>query len=208
VLARRLSSVAVLIALLAGPGTAQAFRLRTPQATIASNPADALLPDLPDAEEYDPATHCSKKRRRGMTLLQMWLEQRPRGVSWGVYRCEKWGKRSASLHAEGRAIDWHLDVTDAADKAEARSLIELLLAPDAAGNPRALARRMGVEEIIWDCSYWGAGMDQFRRYSACFTKRGRPRRHMDPTVGHRNHVHIGMTKRGAAAKTSFWAALT
>ena len=29
---------------------------------------------------------------------------------WGSYRCEKWGKGQASLHAENRAIDWHLDV--------------------------------------------------------------------------------------------------
>ena len=41
--------------------------------------------------------------------------------------------------------------------AAAAKLIELLLAPDKAGNQHALARRMGVEELIWDCSYWGAG---------------------------------------------------
>jgi hypothetical protein len=46
----------------------------------------------------------------------------------------------------------------------------------------ALARRMGVEE----------------------PKRGKPRKHVNVTVAHRDHIHIGMTKAGAAGKTSFW----
>ena len=114
---------------------------------------------------------------------------------WGSYRCEKWGKHQASLHAENRAIDWHLDVRAPADRRAAERLIRLLLAPDAAGNPQALARRMGVEELIWDCGYWGAGMTEFSQYSPCF-KRGRLRKHVNPTVAHRDHVHIGMTRRG------------
>ena len=75
----------------------------------------------------------------------------------------------------------------------------LLLAADAAD------RRMGVEELIWDCGYWGAGMTQFDKYPACFNKHGTRRKHVDPTVGHRNHIHIGLTKAGAARRTSFWS---
>ena len=63
---------------------------------------------------------------------------------------------------------------------------------------------MGVEELIWDCGYWGAGMTQFEPYPPCYGKRGKLKKHVDPTIGHRNHVHIGMTKAGAAARTSFW----
>jgi hypothetical protein len=112
-----------------------------------------------------------------MTALQRWLEANVRGVSWGTYRCEKWGKKQASLHSEGRAIDWHLD-----------------------------ARRMGVEEMIWDCGYWGAGMTQFEPYPVCFNKHGTRRKHVDPSVAHRNHIHFGLTKAGAARRTSFWSA--
>jgi hypothetical protein len=65
---------------------------------------------------------------------------------------------------------------------------------------------MGVEEIIWDCSYWGAGMDDFEPYSPCFSKNGERRKHVDPTVGHLNHLHIGVSKAGAAKRTSFWTA--
>ncbi|HEY3190987.1 MAG TPA: hypothetical protein VGJ70_26075, partial [Solirubrobacteraceae bacterium] len=88
--------------------------------------------------------------------------------------------------------------------AAARHLIDLLLAPDRAGNQHALARRMGVEEIIWDCSYWGAGSPEFGPYAPCYGKSGKLRKHVDPTVGHRNHIHFGFSRRGAAARTSFW----
>jgi hypothetical protein len=51
-----------------------------------------------------------------------------------------------------------------------------LLAPDSLGNPQALARRMGVEEMMFD------------------------------SVGHINHLHIGLTRAAAARRTSFWSA--
>jgi hypothetical protein len=169
------------------------------------NPADELAHLPIEASVYDPATHCSPKSRPGVEQLRAWLEDNVRGVFWGSYRCEKWGKRSASLHAENRAIDWHLDASVRADAHAAEQLIRLLLAPDTAGNPQALARRMGVEELIWDCGYWGAGMTEFTPYDPCFTKRGKPRKKVDPTVAHRDHLHIGMTKDGAMARTSFWS---
>jgi hypothetical protein len=169
-----------------------------------SNPADELTHVPIEASVYDPATHCSSKTRPGMVALQHWLEDNVRGVFWGSYRCEKWGRHEASLHAENRAIDWHLDAAVPADRRAARALIELLLAPDSAGNEQALARRMGVEELIWDCEYWGAGMSEFQPYRICYGKRGRLRKDVDKTVAHRDHIHIGMTKAGAAEKTSFW----
>jgi hypothetical protein len=191
-----------LLAVLAAP--ASAFRVQALLEPLAGNPAEALAVLEPDEERYDPATRCRPKPQTGMVALQRWLERNVRGESWGTYRCEKWGSRGASLHAEGRAIDWHLDVSRPADRAAARRLITLLLAPDSTGTPRALARRMGVEEIIWDCSYWSAGADEFRRYAPCFGANGTPRRRVDRTTAHRNHLHIGMTTAGARGRTSFW----
>ena len=197
-------AVAALSLAVAAP--AGAFRLGAAPGTVAHNPADRLA-DLPaDPEDYDPATHCSTATRPGMVALVAWLGRNARGTNWGTYRCEKWGPREASLHAENRAVDWHLDVGVPADRAAARELIDLLLASDRVGTPHALARRMGVEEIIWDCSYWGAGMDDFKPYSPCFNKHGDRRKHVDPTVGHLDHLHIGMSKAGAAKRTSFWTA--
>lgn len=196
---RRILLLALCAAATAAP--AQAFRLPADFGPLPGNPADRLGGPV-DAEAYDPATHCSgPQHRKGVVALQRWLQTNSRGVFWGSYRCEKWGRNSASLHSEDRAIDWH-----PADRAAARSLIDLLLAPDAAGEQRALARRMGVEELIWDCSYWGAGMQDFEPYGYCFGRDGRLRRRLDPTAAHRDHIHIGMTKRGAAGESSFWAA--
>jgi hypothetical protein len=183
---------------------AHAFRLPAELLPLKGNPANALAETPVDDETYDPARRCDPKSKPGVVRFTRWLERNAQGVFWGSYRCERWGKGSASLHAENRAVDWHLDVSKPADKRAARKLIGLLLAPDAAGNPRALARRMGVEEIIWDCSYWGAGMDQFKPYSPCFNKHGDPRRRVNKTVAHRDHIHFGLSKDGAKARTSFW----
>lgn len=168
------------------------------------SPADELAHLPIEASVYDKATHCSPKPRPGVVTLQAWLEENVRGVFWGSYRCEKWGKHEASLHAENRAIDWRLDASLSADRKEAARLTELLLAIDTAGNEQALARRMGVEELIWDCEYWAAGMPEFQPYGPCYGKRGRLRKHVNTTVAHRDHIHIGMTGAGARAKTSFW----
>ena len=200
---QRIVLLALCCAATAAP--AQAFRLPANFGPLPGNPADRVSAPI-EAESYDPATHCSgPQHRKGMLALEHWLQARTRGVFWGSYRCERWGKHSASLHAEDRAIDWHLDVTVPADRRAAERLIRVLLAPDVAGNPQALARRMGVEELIWDCGYWGTGMTEFRPYSVCYKRNGKKRKRFDRTAAHQDHIHIGMTKRGAAGRTSFWA---
>jgi hypothetical protein len=201
----RLVLAVILLALLAP--SAHAFpRLPYPIPPVKGNPADALV-DVPiEGFLYDRATRCHPRPNPGVAALAAWLDANVRGVFWGSYRCERWGRDSASLHAENRAIDWHLDVSVAADRRAADRLLRLLLAPDKAGNVQALARRMGVEELIWDCGYWGSGMPSFRPYGPCYTKRGKPRRDVDRTTAHKDHIHIGMTKAGARARTSFWAA--
>jgi hypothetical protein len=157
-----------------------------------------------DPYRYDHAKRCVKHPARGMLALQHWLEHHSRGSSWGIMRCEKLGKRDYSLHAEGRALDWHLDVRDPADRRAAARLIRMLLAPDADGNEHALARRMGIQEIIWNCRSWWAGSEAMSEYSVCYDRKGRRRKHVDETLAHRNHVHIGMNLAGARMRTSFW----
>jgi hypothetical protein len=196
---RRLLLALPLVLTLVAPAAAPAYP--STFGRVAHNPADALERLPIERFTYDPATHCVKHPAPGATALERWLGAHERGVSWGILRCERWGKRSASLHAEGRAVDWHLDVHDPADARAARHLISTLLAPDAAGRPAALARRMGVQEIIFDCRAWfgGGGAPALQRYSACDGAKK-----VDDTTAHRNHVHLGLTRRGAAKRTSFW----
>jgi hypothetical protein len=67
-------------------------------------------------------------------------------------------------------------IEDSIFRRAADKLIRLLLAPDRAGNPQALARRMGMEGLI------------------------------DRTAAHQDHIHLGMTRAGAKRRTSFWTA--
>ena len=190
------------LALLALPATAGAWGVSFQP--MAHNPANKLVKTPIDAYRYDYAKRCLKHPQKGTKALEAWLGRHAGGVSWGMMRCEKWGKNSASLHAEGRALDWHLDVHDRGDRREAQRIISLLLAPDRAGNPHALARRMGIQEIIWNCRSWYTGDGGLERYSVCFDPKGRRKRGVDDTTAHRNHIHFGLNWRGARKKTSFW----
>src|SRR5664279_4120927 len=155
------------------------------------NPANALLAKPLDPLTYDQATRCTGHASKGALLLERWMEHHAPGVSWGIYRCERWGKHSASLHAEGRALDWHLDATSTAGRAEAQRLIHLFLAPDRDGQEFALARRMGIQELIWNCHAWFGGGESLGPYSYCYGPNGKRRKHLDPTQAHMNHIHIG-----------------
>jgi hypothetical protein len=161
-----------------------------------------------DTERYERAKGCSKGAQKGMVAFQRLLESiGARGSSWGIFNCRRIaGSSSLSLHAEGRALDWRLDVADKADRAQALALIKALLAPDAQGRPHALARRLGIEELIFNCRYWGAGMPEMGRYRYCYSGNRRKVR-LDRTLAHMDHIHIGMNWAGARMQTSFWRAL-
>lgn len=167
---------------------------------VSANPVQSLNGLPIEGFSTDRATRCQRGVRKGTKALAKWLDRRALGDNWGSYRCEMWGKGSASLHAEGRALDWRLNVRKPKERREAVRLISLLLAPDAHGRPAALARRMGIQEIIWDCMYWSSGYPQvpaMGKYSAC-------RKGVDKTTAHRDHIHFGLNKRGAAKQTSWW----
>jgi hypothetical protein len=171
---------------------------------IADATAVAAEPLPIDDYAYDHATKCRKRPTPGALALVDWLEQNASGVSWGIMRCERWGRNRASLHSEGRAVDWHLDAARPADRREARRLIDMLLATDEAGNPHALARRMGIQEIIWNCRSWWSGAEGMDPYSACFDERGRRMKRVDRTTAHKDHIHLGLSWAGARKRTSFW----
>ena len=187
------------------------MRLRTillPVLACLALAAPALAATLGPIDDYayDRATRCVTKPPPGALAMQSWLQQNARGASWGIMRCERLSRTSFSLHAEGRAIDWQLDSRVPADRRGADRLIARLLAPDAEGNPHALARRMGVQEIIWNCKSWWSGSGGMAPYSPCVDRKGRKRKNLNVTLAHRDHVHIGLSRAGARKRTSFWVA--
>ncbi len=197
---RACATTAILLALLpaSAAGFPAVFR------PVRDNPADRFASTSIEGYRYDHARRCVRHPRAGAVSLAGWLDRHAAGESWGITRCEKLSRRNYSLHAEGRALDWHLDARNPAGRRAGDRLILTLLAPDSAGNPHALARRMGVQEIIWDCRAWWSGADRPLRYSPCYSRRGKPRRHVNATIAHRDHIHIGLNKMGAAKLTSFW----
>ena len=182
-------------------------------AGLAPNPAnDRTLLDEPiEGYAYDEAKRCREQVPAGMKALERWLERNVPGESWGIVRCshlrpgavaERRG--SWSVHAEGRAIDWHLDAGVAKERRAAMRLIRTLLMPDRNGEPHALARRMGVQGLIFDCKAWWSGMEELGRYSYCYERNGGLRRDIDRTAAHRDHVHLELNWDGARKRTSFW----
>src|SRR5207302_9681771 len=64
-----------------------------------ANPANKLLSRGIDPIRYDEATRCNGGHIPvGTKAMLAWLERNSNGVNWGEYRCEVWGKHSASLH--------------------------------------------------------------------------------------------------------------
>ena len=145
---------------------------------LGSNPANSpqLLAEPIEEMSYDSARRCTGGATKGAKALEEWVSDHTGGEPWGIYRCEKWGKNSASVHAEGRAIDYRLDAGIAKERRAAMQLIQLLLEADRNGEPFALARRMGVQGLIFNCKSWYGG--DLGKYSACYKENGK----RDPDV--------------------------
>ncbi len=104
-----------------------------------------------------------------------------------------------SEHKEGRAIDWMVDVREPAQRAKAEAFLNWLLGPDAAGRAAGNADMLGVMYIGWHDRMW-RGYDQGRGWAelkGCFSK---PEKKYD-NYCHRNHIHISLTRAGAAGST-------
>jgi hypothetical protein len=168
---------------------------------LSANPANKMLSRGIDPIHYDNATKCNGgKIWAGTKAMVAWLQRNAAGVNWGEYRCEMWGKHEASIHSAGRAIDWHPTTM-----ADGHALVRLLLAKDKQGNAAALARRMGVQGIIFNCQAWFGNWDgELGNYSYCYGKNGKRKKHLDPTQAHMNHVHIELNLAGAKKRTTFW----
>lgn len=133
---RHLLPLLLALALLAAlTPAAHAIRVASLAPSVSDSPAERLARVAPDLEEYDPATRCSRSPKPGMIAFVAWLGRTSAGSSWGTFRCELWGEGDASLHAEGRAVDWHLDARDPAQRRAGKRLVALLLGPDSLGTP-------------------------------------------------------------------------
>ena len=190
----------LLLGLLAGSLTAASADETSSRRGTVTASAPFLMPMEPYAG-YQPQTSCRRTPKAGVLMLADWLVARGGGYGPISRSC---AGSSRSEHKESRAFDWLLDATDPADAALAAALLDEVLAPDDTGQPHALARRMGIMYIIWNDRMW-ASYDGFveKRYlsSGC-----RNRRTCSPTLRHRDHLHVSLTRQGAKGITSWYYA--
>ncbi len=156
---------------------------------------------IEDYAGYDGQVTCARHLPPGTTFLVRWLQRRGGSIASTLRACDSGG---ASEHKDGRAVDWAADATDTRDVARVQRLLDDLFRTDAAGNENALARRLGVMYLIWDDHIYSA-YHQFepRDYlnSGCTKVRT-----CSKTLRHRDHVHISLSRAGAAAQTSYYRA--
>ena len=199
--ARLIMLVAGLLALALGvlPAAVGDSSRSTTSTTVTSS-APYLMP-VEDYAGYDPQRRCRQRPKPGVLLLAAALTAR--GGGYGPISRPCTGS-STSEHKESRAFDWLLDATDPADQALAAALLDELFAPDDTGAPHALARRMGIMYVIWNDRMYAAydGFVEKRYLSAgC-----RTRRTCSPTLRHRDHMHLSLTRAGARGMTSWYVA--
>ena len=185
---------------LGGTASATADGSTTSSRGIVTSSAPYLMP-LEDYAGYQPQSTCRQTPKAGILLLADWLTARGGGYGPISRPCSDAG---TSEHKESRAFDWLLDARSDADKALAAALLEEIFAPDDTGAPHALARRMGIMYVIWN-DHMYASYDGFvaKRYlsSSCRSKRT-----CSPTLRHRDHMHISLTRQGAKGTTSWYLA--
>jgi hypothetical protein len=154
-----------------------------------------------DYASYQPQTRCRDAVRPGTRVLARWINRRYDGgtAAATLRQCTP----GTTEHKDGRAIDWTMDATRADDRAEVDRFLERLFRTDARGNADARARRMGIMYVIWDDKMY-ASYREFEateyRSSSCASLRD-----CSPTLRHRDHVHISLSKPGARGDTTWYA---
>ncbi len=150
---------------------------------------------------YDGQSTCASAVLPGTDYLLRYLVRTHPG-SRSVSTLRPCSDGATSEHKDGRALDWGLDADVRTERAVAEGWLRQVFATDPQGNPDALARRMGIMYVIWDDHIYRA-YDGFQKqpYEGC----DRPQ-NCSKTLRHRDHVHISLSRSGAAAQTTFYRA--
>lgn len=148
---------------------------------------------------WERESSCSPTEKKGPKRLRRLLLSTYGLVGSNILRA---CSAADSGHEEGRALDWMVNVRDPAQKAIAESFLVWLQAPDAFGNPAAMARRLGISYVIWNNAMWRPSSAQWTEYSGCAAKKKKAKKH--DNACHRTHVHVSFSWDGALGRTSFY----
>jgi hypothetical protein len=164
-----------------------------PTAARAAPPTPPFGPAIDAYAKYDPQRTCDPTAKPGVVDFRNLLNATYGVHASGIGRpCGS----NTSEHYDGRALDYMLDVNDAADRAVATDLLDWLLATDQYGNEHAMARRLGMMYIIWNRQIWGAYQPAkgWQPYKCDGT----------PSGCHTNHIHVSFGWPGALRQTTWW----
>lgn len=155
-------------------------------ATIPPPPTKPLPQELDIAPKYQEGYRCLSGDLPGPTAFAKLLNETYGKHVYGINRT------CAAEHGEGRALDWMNNAYTADGLALGNAITRWLAAPDSEGRPGAMARRFGINYIIWNRQMW-------RAYD--------PGRGWAPYSGvspHTDHIHMSFTWDGAYQRTSWW----
>jgi peptidoglycan hydrolase-like protein with peptidoglycan-binding domain len=151
---------------------------------IPAPPRKALPVALDMRTPYEPQLSCDARDKPGVVAFAALMKANYKTGTTGISRaCTP----AVSEHYEGRALDWMLSVKDPRQKAVADSVAAWLSA-----NNGAMARRFGINYIIWNAKIW-------REFS--------PERGWTAYTGsvpHTDHMHFTFSWDGAMRRTSWW----
>ncbi len=158
-------------------------------ATIPPPPTKPLPTALDIVVPYQKQVVCDPTPKPGVVAFAQLLNSHYGTRYYGIGRtCGA----DVSEHYEGRALDWMISAAKPDEKALADAIVAWLVAPDKQGRQGAMARRFGINYIIWNRHMW-------RSYA--------PERGWAVYTGvspHTDHIHFTFSWGGALKKTSWW----
>ncbi len=154
--------------------------------TIPSPPTKTLPSALDIAPPYQPGTRCLTTALPGPLDFARLLNVHYGTHTYGILR------PCAAEHGEGRALDWMVNANTADGLALGNAITTWLTAKDSQGRVGAIARRLGINYIIWNHKMWRS-YDPARGWAA-----------YTGSSPHTDHIHMSFTWDGAYEQTSWW----
>lgn len=134
-----------------------------------------------DGLRSDPARRCRSRVQPGTQALLAWLRANRSGRGKTPRSCPRRRRARLKLRHEGRTVEWRVRST-----ADGDAVVKAFTADDF-----ALARRMGLQEIVFNGQIWTSAR------ASLGLRPFRPGKY-------RNRVVIGLNWAGARMQTSFW----
>ncbi|MCM0675800.1 VCBS repeat-containing protein [Micromonospora phytophila] len=185
---RRMGGLAAVATLATAIAAAVAI---SPTAAMAAPATPYFSSTIDSYAGYDGQEICDPSAKPGVVGFKDLLNSTYGSHTWGIVRdCSSGG---TSEHKEGRALDYHFNYYDAAQRADAADLRDWLLATDSYGNKHAMARRLGIMYMIWNNEIW-------KSYEA--SAGWQPYSGSSP---HTDHIHFSFSWDGAKKRTSWWS---